>query len=78
MGIVRLAHFSDIHVVAPPREAPHRHLDLRFLVLAPPHAALQGNHESTALRWCAVEDLDALDVDDSIRRLVAAGRSAAR
>jgi 8-oxo-dGTP pyrophosphatase MutT (NUDIX family) len=67
----------DIHVVEPPRERPHRHLDLRFLVLAPPDAAMQGNHESTALRWCAVEDLEALEVDESIRRLVAAGRAAA-
>lgn len=67
----------DIHVVAPPGEHPHRHLDLRFLVLAPPDAAMQGNHESTALRWCGVEDLDALDVDESIHRLVAAGRAAA-
>ena len=67
----------DIHVVEPPNEHPHRHLDLRFLVLAPPDAAMQGNHESTALRWCGVEDLDALDVDESIHRLVAAGRAAA-
>ncbi len=67
----------DIHVVSPPREPPHRHLDVRFLVLAPPDAAMQGNHESTALRWCAVADLDTLDVDESVTRLVAAGRAAA-
>jgi 8-oxo-dGTP pyrophosphatase MutT (NUDIX family) len=67
----------DIHVVEPPKEHPHRHLDLRFLVLAPPDATIEGNHESTALRWCTVDDLHALDVDESIHRLVAAGRAAA-
>ncbi len=67
----------DIHLVAPPHEPPHLHHDVRYLVLAPPHAEMQGNHESTALRWCAVGDLDELDVDPGVRRLVEAGRRAA-
>ena len=67
----------DIHLVAPPRESPHLHHDVRFLVLAPSGAPVRGNHESTELRWCSTADLDSLDVDLSVRRLVAAGRHAA-
>ncbi len=60
----------------PPGEAPHRHLDLRFLVLAPTGAsrtAPAGNHESTAIRWVVEADLDAIGADASLRRLVARG-----
>lgn len=63
----------DIHEVAPPGEAPHLHLDLRFLIRAPAGAALRGNHESEALRWCAPEELAALDADASTQRLAARG-----
>jgi len=68
----------DIHRVAPPAEAPHDHLDLRFVVLAPAGARLAGNHESTDIRWTTVDDLDALDVDDGLRRLVRNGLALAR
>lgn len=64
----------DVHVVEPPNETPHLHHDVRFLVLAPEGAVLCGNHESTDLRWCTLGDLDALDCDESVRRLVHAGR----
>ena len=67
----------DIHLVEPPNEVPHLHFDVRFLVLAPPHGVVHGNHESTAVRWCAVEDLDEIDADESVHRLVVAGRDAA-
>lgn len=63
----------DIHEVRPPGEAPHLHLDVRYVVEAPPgssSAPPPGNEESTAIRWVAVADLDSLDVDDSLRRLV--------
>lgn len=71
----------DIHVVRPPSETPHRHLDLRFVVLAPAGAsgtAPPGNHESTAIRWIAEADLDALGADASLRRLVARGLARVR
>ncbi len=68
----------DIHRVEPPSEAPHDHLDLRFVVLAPADARLAGNHESTDIRWVTVDDLDALDVDDGLRRLVHNGLALAR
>lgn len=68
----------DIHRVAPPAEAPHDHLDLRFLVLAPNGSEPVGNHESTAIRWVTVADLDDLGADDGLRRLAAAGLTMAR
>ena len=68
----------DIHRVEPPAEAPHDHLDLRFVVLAPAGAELAGNHESTDIRWATPDDLDALDVDDGLRRLVRNGLAMAR
>lgn len=68
----------DIHRVAPPSEPPHDHLDLRFVVLAPAEARLSGNHESTAIRWVTVPELDGLDVDDGLRRLVDNGLAMAQ
>ena len=63
----------DVHEVRPPGEAPHLHLDLRFVVEAPPGSAAAGpppgNHESHELRWVSLADLDALGVDASLRRL---------
>lgn len=65
----------DVHRVEPPGEAPHLHLDTRFLVVAPPGALEQANEESLALRWLTEIELDDLRpaVDDSTRRLVRCG-----
>lgn len=63
----------DVHEVAPPAEGPHLHLDVRYLVVAPAGADLAGNHESTDIRWATVGELDPLDVDDGLRRLVRHG-----
>jgi 8-oxo-dGTP pyrophosphatase MutT (NUDIX family) len=65
----------DVHRVAPPGEAPHLHLDLRFLVVAPAGSTEHGNEESLALRWVTSGDLDCLEppVDASTRRLVGRG-----
>lgn len=64
----------DVHEVRPPGEAPHLHLDLRFVVEATPGSAAvgppPGNHESHEVRWVTVADLEDLAVDDSVRRLV--------
>lgn len=70
----------DIHEVAPPAEDAHLHLDVRFLLFAPPGAVEAGNEESLALRWVAEDDLDHLDpaIDDSTRRLVERGLRIAR
>ena len=70
----------DVHLVEPPGEAAHRHLDLRFVVLAPRGAAAAGappgNDESRAVRWVAEDDLRALGADPSLRRLARRGLDA--
>jgi 8-oxo-dGTP pyrophosphatase MutT (NUDIX family) len=66
----------DIHRVSPPGEPPHLHLDVRYLVVAPPGATARPNHESRALRWIAVDDLAELDVDAGTHRLARAALAA--
>jgi 8-oxo-dGTP pyrophosphatase MutT (NUDIX family) len=68
----------DIHEVRPPREAPHLHLDVRYVVLAPADATVVGNHESTALRWVRPDELGALRADEGLVRLVRRGLAVAR
>ncbi|MEZ5145016.1 MAG: NUDIX hydrolase [Acidimicrobiales bacterium] len=68
----------DVHRVEPPGEAPHDHLDVRFLVVAPPGAAPIGNHESEALRWVTADELEALADEEGLRRLATAGFALAR
>ena len=68
----------DIHHVPLPGEAPHVHLDVRFLVLAADGATPVGNHESQELRWVDLDSLEALDPDESTRRVVARGLDVAR
>lgn len=69
----------DVHVIpARPGEPEHRHLDLRFVVLAPPDAVAVGNDESHQLRWVDLATLDGLAGDDSLRRLARAGLAVAR
>ncbi|MGL4298475.1 MAG: NUDIX hydrolase [Candidatus Neomicrothrix subdominans] len=51
----------DAHTVSGRRNEPgHEHLDLRFLVMAPPGAAEVGNDESDALAWVSADELDSL------------------
>ena len=68
----------DIHEVRPPNEAPHLHLDIRYLVVAAAGSVPVGNHESEAIRWVTEDELDDLGVDASVSRLMLAGRHAAR
>ena len=63
----------DIHVVAPPREDRHLHLDVRFLVVAPEGAEARINDESEGFCWLNPEQLAAADVDEGLRRLATAG-----
>jgi 8-oxo-dGTP pyrophosphatase MutT (NUDIX family) len=69
----------DVHLVTPPGEDPHLHLDLRFLVVASEGAQEEGNEESLALRWVDEAGLDLLDppVDPSTRRLLRRGLAVA-
>lgn len=59
----------DVHLFEAAGEVSHDHLDVRYLVVAPPGATPQGNHESRALRWIAVDQLAELDVDPGTHRL---------
>lgn len=63
----------DVHEVDPPADGPHLHLDARFLVLAPPGAMPEGNHESEAIRWVRPDDLAAHDVDPGTIRMARHG-----
>ena len=70
----------DVHLVEPPGEPAHLHLDTRFLVVAPEGAIEVANEESLGLRWVTEADLALLDppIDPGTRRLVTAGLARAR
>ena len=68
----------DIHEVDPPKEDPHLHYDVRFVVQAPGDAVIDANHESQDQRWVRPEELPALGADAGLQRLAVAGLSVAR
>ena len=68
----------DIHEVDPPKEDPHLHYDVRFVVQAPGDAVIDTNHESQDQRWVRPEELPALGADAGLQRLAVAGLSVAR
>ena len=59
----------DIHALDCPKGTPNRHLDVRFLTVAPPGATHSISDESDDLRWFAFDELP-VGSDDSVRRLV--------
>lgn len=64
----------DVHEVDHGDElGRHLHLDLRFVVVAPPEAAVVGNHESQGLRWVTLEQLEELADEEGLVRLARAG-----
>lgn len=67
----------DVHRVEPPGESAHDHLDVRFVVVAPPEARFVGNHESLGLRWVTESDLGELGADGGLLRLARVGFDAA-
>lgn len=50
-------------------EPEHWHLDVRFLLVAPPGAMPILSAESVALRWFAKRELASIATDDSVHRL---------
>jgi 8-oxo-dGTP pyrophosphatase MutT (NUDIX family) len=62
----------DIHQI-PARgiEPAHLHYDVRFAFFADPAEPLQLSDESHALAWVRLDEVRALDVDESVLRLVA-------
>lgn len=73
LRVVPVAVDLDVHEVAPPDDGPHLHLDVRYLVLAPPGAEPQGNHESNDIRWASIDDLAGLGIDGGTWRMVRHG-----
>lgn len=64
----------DVHEVDHGDElGRHLHLDLRFVVVAPPDAEVVGNHESQGLRWVTPEQLEELADEAGLVRLARAG-----
>ena len=65
----------DIHrfVSARADEPDHDHLDVRFLVVAPPGVEATINHESEGARWVTRDELAGLDLDLGIHRMAAEG-----
>jgi 8-oxo-dGTP pyrophosphatase MutT (NUDIX family) len=67
----------DVHwIPARGGEPAHEHLDLRYLVLAPPGAPLRrAAAEARALRWFRWPELDRLDLDPGLRRALRTARA---
>lgn len=68
----------DVHLVAPPDDEPHLHLDVRFLVVAPVGAEPVGNAESRDLRWVPEDEVASYGVDAGLERLAARAFALAR
>lgn len=65
----------DVHEVPPPH-GPHLHLDVRYLVVAPPGAVPVGNHESLDLRWVDRAELPSYGADPGLLRAADAALAA--
>jgi 8-oxo-dGTP pyrophosphatase MutT (NUDIX family) len=60
----------DVHPIpAREHEPAHLHYDIRYLLQADGHDVFVVSDESHALGWFTPEALDALPVDDSVRRM---------
>jgi 8-oxo-dGTP pyrophosphatase MutT (NUDIX family) len=59
----------DVHRFEAAGEVSHLHFDVRYLVMAPPGAVANGNHESHGLRWAGIDELAELDLDAGTVRL---------
>jgi 8-oxo-dGTP pyrophosphatase MutT (NUDIX family) len=60
----------DIHTIPARGDEPeHLHLDVRFIAHAPAGAVEKVSAESIELGWFAPEELDRIEVDESVTRL---------
>lgn len=67
----------DVHRIPSRGEEPeHLHLDLRFVVVAPPGARPVSNHESKDLRWVPVSEVPVMTDELGLLRLVERGLAA--
>lgn len=65
----------DIHQYSCPKGTPNRHLDVRYVCIAPPGADPVCSAESVDVRWFDYDGLPA-DLDTATRRLIEASRQA--
>jgi 8-oxo-dGTP pyrophosphatase MutT (NUDIX family) len=65
----------DIHPIDCPRGRPNRHLDVRWIAVAPPGATERISAESLDLRWFPLDEPPEL-TDASTRRLFSVARAA--
>ena len=78
LRVIQPAIDLDIHTFRPRIGAPHRHLDVRYLLLAPPGAEAIGNDESEDLRWVRFGALGEYGIDAGLTRLARRGLALAR
>jgi 8-oxo-dGTP pyrophosphatase MutT (NUDIX family) len=67
----------DVHPIPARRDEPaHKHLDLRYLVVAPDDATPRRlASEARALRWFTWTELERLDLDPGLRRALQEARA---
>ena len=66
----------DIHEIPARKEEPaHFHYDVRYVLIAPENAAFTASDESLELRWFTPAEMDALPLDNGLRRLAAKWRA---
>ena len=63
----------DVHRFRAAGEPDHDHLDVRFLVVAPPDAVVATNHESEGARWVTVDEMAEVVADPGTMRMARAG-----
>jgi 8-oxo-dGTP pyrophosphatase MutT (NUDIX family) len=61
----------DIHAIpAHGNEPAHEHFDVRYVLITPEDAIFTRSEESHGLRWFTPDEMQALPLDDGLRRLV--------
>ncbi|MBV8813705.1 MAG: NUDIX hydrolase [Verrucomicrobia bacterium] len=61
----------DIHEIpAIGGEPPHQHFDVRYVLIAPENAEFRTSSESHEVRWFTAGEMDQLDLDTGLRRLL--------
>jgi 8-oxo-dGTP pyrophosphatase MutT (NUDIX family) len=66
----------DIHEIPARKTEPaHLHHDVRYMLIAPEGASPVQSHESNELRWFSPDEMEALPLDEGLRRLAAKWRA---
>jgi 8-oxo-dGTP pyrophosphatase MutT (NUDIX family) len=61
----------DIHEIpAIGNEPPHRHYDVRYVLIAPEDVEFRTSPESHEVRWFTCGEMEQLDLDSGLRRLL--------